>query len=82
MVQVTVRNGPPAGSEARIRSLVDAVPYVGGARTSVTASAWQLDQQHPTPYIFAGGQRLAAVLYFRTGAVAALQTVSGTPGAP
>lgn len=81
VVQVTVRNGPPQTNEPRIRSLVDAVPYLGTGRTSVAASAWQLDERHPVPYIAVGAQMQAAVLYFRTGAVDALQVVSGTRGA-
>jgi len=82
VVQVTVRNGPSASAEPRIRALVGAIPFLGDPQTSVYGDAWHLDGRHPTPYLLAGGSRLPAVLYFRTGAVSALDVVSGTRGAP
>lgn len=82
VVQVTVRNGPPAAAEPRIRALVDDVPFIADPQTSVFGDAWHLDQRHPTPYLLAGATRLPAVLYFRTGAVDGLQIASGKRGAP
>lgn len=81
MLEVTVRNGPVATVEPQIKALVEAVPYLDRPQTAVYGDAWHLDYRHPTPYALAG-TRLPAVLYHRTGAVEALDVVSGTGAHP
>ena len=84
VVQVTVTNGPTAANEPRITSMVDGIPYLGDTITSLTGQAWQLDTSgHPTPYLRLGkGPRAAGLLYYRTGAVEALEVVAGKRGNP
>ncbi len=81
-IRMTVGYGPTAESEPRLRALVDAIPYVGGGRTTVMGDALELDSRRPLPYVRSGSVQRVAMLYFRTGVVPALQVVSGTPGAP
>jgi putative ABC transport system permease protein len=81
VVQVTVHDGPAAESEGQIRALVDRIPYLGNGQTTLFGDSWHSEPSKPQPYVLVGGLRLPAVLYFRTGALAGLQVVSGTPGA-
>jgi hypothetical protein len=83
VVQVTMVNGPSKAVEPQVKALVDGIPYLGDPATTVVADAWELDSyDHPTPYLMAGNLRLPGVLYYRTGAVEALEIASGKRGAP
>ncbi len=81
-VRVSVQDGPTSQTEPRITSLVHAIPYLGTARTTIVADAFELDVRHPVPYIEAGGRQRIAVLYYSSVAEPTLQIASGTRGAP
>ncbi|MBT0772513.1 hypothetical protein KIH74_26440 [Kineosporia sp. J2-2] len=78
---VVVQGVIPARSEARLTELVDSTPWLGSPVTARWGQAWQLQEGHPTPYVGAGGLRRSAVLWYRTGAVEALDVVRGERGA-
>ena len=82
-VRVSVQDGPTSPAEQRIRSLVKGIPYLGNARSTIVADAFELDVRHPVPYIEgAGGRQRIAVLYYSSVAEPTLQIASGTRGAP
>ncbi|GAA3610700.1 hypothetical protein GCM10022223_28500 [Kineosporia mesophila] len=77
---VTVLGPLAPAAEPRITKKVDEVPWLGEPVTSTRASAWQLDDAQPTPFLAVGQRRREAVLWYRTGAVEALDVVQGRRG--
>ncbi|GLY33643.1 hypothetical protein [Kineosporia sp. NBRC 101731] len=78
---VTVLGPFASAAEPRVTNMVDEVPWLGEPITSTWASAWQLDDAQPTPFLAVGQRRREAVLWYRTGAVEALDVVQGKRGA-
>jgi putative ABC transport system permease protein len=81
VVQVTVQD-PMEKSEPKVRSLITDIPYLDPPTTTIIGNSAVAEGGVATPYVLVGGVRLPAILYYRSAALAGLQVVSGTPGAP
>jgi hypothetical protein len=78
---VTAQGRIPATAQTTITKMVDETPWLGTPVTSQWGAAWQLSADQPTPFLASGTKRREGVLWYRSGAIGALNVVQGERGA-